>query len=116
MKTLLQFLFAAYFFSKGFRKARVISEALHIHPIRVCKWCKSPLWRVATRFWGYTGTDKVTQTAKWEKKQLSQLRAARLDKQKDVARRLAGENGNDLRRAERLWTTLFKNEVTHDTE
>ena len=114
MKTLLQFLFAAYFFSKGFRKARVISEALHIHPIRVCKWSKSPLWRVATLFWGYTGTDKVTQTAKWEKKQLSQLREARLDKQKDVARRLAGRNSNDLLRAEKLWTTLFKSEVPHE--
>ena len=107
MKTIFQFFFATYLFSKGFRKARVISEALHIHPISICIWCKSPLWRVATRFWGYRGTDKVTQTAQWEKKQLAKLREERLEKQKDVARRLAGENGNDLRRAERLWTDLF---------
>ena len=113
MKTIFQFIFATYLFSKGFRKARVISEALHIHPIRVCKWCKSPLWRVATRFLGYTGTEKVTGTTKWEKKQLARLREARLEKAKDVARRLAGENGNDLRRAERLWTKLFS-EVHHE--
>ena len=109
MKTTLQIIFAAYLFSKGFRKANAIAEALHIHPIFICRWAKSPFWRFAIRFWGYTGNEKVTGTATWEKKQIAKLQEERLNKVKNEIARHTGAMNNDLITAERLWRRLIEN-------
>ena len=90
MKTIFQFLFATYLFSKGFRKASRIAAALHIHPILICKWAKTPFWGIGIRFWGCTTKDNVIGIAKCKKKQLVRLQQARLEKEKLELRRQNG--------------------------
>ena len=104
MKRILQFLFATYLFSKGFRKASVIAAALHIHPAIVCTWAETPFWTIGTRFWGYTGKDKVTGIQKWQAKQMQK---ERIEKEKNALRRQNGVLENDLKAAEFQWRKLI---------
>ena len=107
MKRILQFLFATYLFSKGFRKASVIAAALHIHPIFVCKWAKSVFWKIGIRFWGYSGDPKVTGIRTWEKKQALRIQQERLERHKVELHRQNGTLENDLNTAESLWRKLI---------
>ena len=112
MKTIFQFLFATYLFSKGFRKASRIAAALHIHPILICKWAKTPFWGIGIRFWGCTTKDNVIGIAKCKKKQLVRLQQARLEKEKLELRRQNGELQNDLKAAESKWRKMiFRGEL-----
>ena len=109
MKGILQFLFATYLFSKGFRKASVIAAALKIHPIFICNWAKTPYWSFCLRFWGYTGKEQVTGTTKWEKKHIAKIQKERLEKLKSELHRQNGTLENDLSAAETRWKKMLFN-------
>ena len=112
MKTTLQIFFAAYLYSKGHKKASAIANTLHIHPIFVCHWSKSPLWRIALIFWGLTGTERVTRTRRWERKAIKELLLKRLDDAKQGLKRQSGLMDDDLKKAESEWRKLiFKGEI-----
>ena len=107
MKTTLQIFFAAYLFSKGHRKASAIASTMHIHPIFICHWSNSPLWRIALIFWGLTGTEKVARTRSWERKAIKELLLKRLEAAKQELKRQNGLMGDDLKKAEREWSELI---------
>ena len=109
MKRILQFLFATYLFSLGFRKASVIAAALKIHPIFICNWAKTPYWSFCLRFWGYTGKEQVTGTSKWEKKHIAKIQKERLEKLKSELHRQNGTLENDLSAAETRWKKMLFN-------
>ena len=112
MKTILQILFATYLFAKGFRKVSAISNTLHIHPGFICKWAKTPFWRLALRFWGHKGNPVPTGVGKWEKRYLAKLQNERLAKLKSELLRQNGVLPNDLNAAENKWRKmLLKGEI-----
>ena len=51
---------------------------------------KLPFWRFAIRFWGYSGSEKVTGIATWEKKNIAALQKERLLKARTNLERQAG--------------------------
>ena len=112
MKTIFQFFFATYLFSKGYRKVSAIGNALRIHPGIISTWAATPFWQLALHFWGHTGNPVPTGVTKWEKKHIAKIQKERLEKLKSELLRQNGVLPNDLNAAENQWSKMiFKGDL-----
>ena len=119
-KRAVQFLVAAYLFSKGYRSPYRICALVHVHHRHVFVWSLSPLWKPTVWLLGYRGEIVMKGLKKYKRKrqqhrlEIQRQHHNRMESLKKPLIRMSGQLRNDLMRAEKIWTNLFSKESTND--
>lgn len=132
---LFKFLFATFLFKNGFRSANKIGQAVNVSPPRLFQWSETPLWRLALRLWGHSGTIKLKNFARYRQRQnagnIKALHIKRMNRAKEALlnKNAQQHKSKSLKLAEKLWVDVFSGdgafaekilnspaEVPHDTE